>query len=81
MMTFKQANDLYMERTLLAPEVWADEYAATVGRFQEGFLKDKVCKDVDSAFARAVEAVEKFVSIYRARAAQAAARAAFKGQK
>jgi len=32
-----------------------------VGRFQEGFLRDRVCHDVDAAFAKAVETAERLI--------------------
>ena len=44
-------------------------YAAAVRRYQEGFLKDRVCRDLDAAFARAVETAERLVSAIAAKAA------------
>ncbi len=38
---------------------FGNHYAACVGRFQEGFLKDRVCRDLDAAFNRAVETCER----------------------
>lgn len=49
----QDADDIYLSHV---DEPYGREYAATVGRFQEGFLRDRVCRDVDDAFARAVEA-------------------------
>ena len=63
------AHDLYMSRE---DEPCWQHYAATVGRFQEGFLRDKVCTDVDQAFARAVEAAERAISVIKERAAMLA---------
>ena len=40
-------------------------YAATVGRFQEGFLRDKVCRDLSAAFERAVEVTERLVPVLK----------------
>ena len=51
-MTAYDADDVFIEN---ADQPWGKEWAETVGRFQEGFLRDKVCKDLDEAFARAVE--------------------------
>lgn len=34
-------------------------YAACVGRYQEGFLRDRVCRNLDAAFNRAVEECER----------------------
>lgn len=52
------------------------EYAAMVGRFQEGFLKDRVFKGRDrleKAFNRAVEVAEVMMPAIVARAAHRAA--------
>ena len=43
------------------------DYAASVGRFQEGFLRDKVCRDLDAAFERAVEVCELLLPAFMAR--------------
>ena len=40
---------------------YGDKFAAAVGRFQEGFLRDKVCKDIDAAFAKAVDAAVRLL--------------------
>ncbi len=40
-------------------------YARTVGRFQEGFLRDKVCTDLDAAWERAIEATERLVPVIK----------------
>jgi hypothetical protein len=44
-----------------ARQAYGERYAAAVKRFQDGFLKDRVCKDLDAAFERAVETTEKLV--------------------
>lgn len=44
-------------------------FAQTVGNFQEGFLKDKVCTDLDVAFARAVETAARLLPAIMAKAA------------
>ena len=63
------ANDLYISRI---DEPFGKQYAATVGRFQEGFLADKVCTDIDQAFARAVDAAERALPVIKERAAMLA---------
>lgn len=47
-------------------------YAACVGRFQEGFLKDRVCRDIDAAFERAVEVCEASIVAIKMRGEMAA---------
>lgn len=47
-------------------------YADRVGRFQEGFLRDRVCKGprrLEDAFERAVETCERLIPIIRIQAA------------
>jgi hypothetical protein len=39
-------------------------FAATVGRFQEGFLRDKT-PDIDEAFALAVEATMRLLPVIK----------------
>lgn len=65
-MTAYDAEDIYLTHI---DEPYGAEYAATVGRFQEGFLADKVCTDLDAAFARAVETAERLLPAIRAKAA------------
>ena len=60
------AEDIYLNHI---DEPYGAEYAATVGRFQEGFLADKVCADLDAAFFRAVKCAERLLPAIRARAA------------
>lgn len=48
---------------------YGEHYAACVGRFQEGFLRDKVCTDIDAAFARAVETCERTIAVIKLRRA------------
>jgi hypothetical protein len=43
------------------------EFAAAVGRFQEGFLRDKVCRDLDSAFVKAVDTASRLLPAMQAR--------------
>jgi hypothetical protein len=51
-MTNCQAIDIYMDHV---DQPYGKEWAKTVGRFQEGFLRDKVCRDLDTAFTKAVD--------------------------
>lgn len=44
---------------------YGERFAATVGRLQEGFLRDKVCTDLDDAFARAVDAAVRLVPVFK----------------
>ena len=53
------------------------EFAASVGRFQEGFLKDRVTRDIDEAFRRAVQTCAKLAP---ASAARSSARAALNAE-
>lgn len=43
-------------------------FAASVGRFQEGFLADRVTTDIDVAFSRAVEAAARLLPVIIAKA-------------
>ncbi len=40
---------------------YGDKFAAAVGRFQDGFLRDKVCTDIDAAFVKAVDAAVRLL--------------------
>lgn len=44
---------------------YGDIYTKAVGRYQEGFIRDKVCKDVDAAFCKAVEVCEKLIHVFK----------------
>jgi hypothetical protein len=59
------AEDIYLDHI---DKPYGKEFAKAVGRFQEGFLRDKVCKDVDSAFAKAVDAVIRLLPAIIAKA-------------
>ena len=48
---------------------YGDHYAAMVGRFQEGFLRDNVCRDLDRAFEKAVETCEALIGAIKIKAA------------
>lgn len=43
-------------------------YVDRVCRFQEGFLRDRVCKDLDASFERAVEVCERLIPVIRIQA-------------
>lgn len=57
-MTIADAENTYIAH-MMGPD--GDKFAAAVGRFQEGFLRDKVCKDIDAAFAKAVDAAVRLL--------------------
>lgn len=65
-MTFEQALEFYIEHM---DKDYGNLFAASVGRFQEGFLSDSVTDDVDEAFRRGVEAASKFIDLFKIRAA------------
>ena len=46
---------------------YGKHFAATVGRFQEGFLRDKT-SDIDEAFALAVDAAVRSLTVIKLRA-------------
>lgn len=62
--TIKNAEDHYLDH-VDAP--YGGDFAATVGRFQEGFLEDRVCRDLDEAFAKAVDATLRLLPVIIAR--------------
>ena len=51
-MTSLEAEDIYIHH---ADQHYGKAWVETVGRFQEGFLRDKVCSDLDSSFLKAVD--------------------------
>lgn len=59
------AEDIYLSHI---DKPYGKVFAQTVGRFQEGFLRDKVCKDLDAAFAKAVEAATRLLPAIIAKA-------------
>lgn len=65
-MTNHDAKDIYISHV---DKPYGKEWAETVGRFQEGFLKDKVCRDLDAAFAKAVDTAQRLLPAIKARAA------------
>ena len=46
---------------------YGKQFAATVGRFQEGFLRDKT-PDLDEAFALAVDAAVRLLPVIKIKA-------------
>lgn len=61
-MTSYDANDTYLSHI---DQPYGQRFADTVGRFQEGFLRDEVCRDLDDAFARAVDAAVRLVPVMK----------------
>ena len=57
-MTYEQAEDFYIAQI---DQPHGSAFAATVGRFQEGFLHDKVTEDLGEAFRRAVDAASRLL--------------------
>lgn len=55
-------DDLYIHHV---DQPYGKRFAETVGRFQEGFLRDGVCDDLDDAFARAVDAAVRLVPVLK----------------
>ena len=64
-MTYDQATDFYIAQIDLPH---GKAFADTVGRFQEGFLADRVTSDLDEAFRRAVDAAARLLPAIKARA-------------
>ena len=64
MMTFDQATDFYIEQIDMPH---GSDFAATVKRFQEGFLRDRVTTDLDDAFRRAVDGTSRLLPAIIAR--------------
>ena len=61
-MTYNEAEDFYIDQI---DQPHGKRFAASVGRFQEGFLADGVTDDLDEAFRRGVECAAKFVEIFK----------------
>jgi hypothetical protein len=64
-MTYEQAEDFYISQIDLQH---GKEFAAAVGRFQEGFLADRVTDDIDEAFRRAVDCAKRSLMIIKIKA-------------
>jgi len=64
-MTKHDADDVYLSHV---DKPYGKEWAETVGRFQEGFLRDKVCRDLDAAFAKAVDTAQRLLPVIKAKA-------------
>lgn len=54
------ADTIYLDHV---DQPYGTQFAATVGRLQEGFLRDGVCDDLDDAFARAVDVAVRLVPV------------------
>jgi len=65
-MTAYDALNVYL---MHVDKPYGKEWADTVGRFYEGFLRDKVCRDLDSAFAKAVDTAQRLLPVIKAKAA------------
>lgn len=65
-MTYEDAEDFYIANT---GQAHGKEFAEIVGRFQEGFLADRVTDDLDEAFRRAVDTASRLLPAIKARAA------------
>jgi hypothetical protein len=64
--TLDQAHDIYMDNVDLPH---GKLFAETVGRFQEGFLRDRVTRDLDEAFRRAVDCAMRLLPAIKAKVA------------
>ena len=62
------AEDIYLSHI---DQPYGKVFAATVGRFQEGFLRDKVCRDIDDAFSKAVDAAVRLLDVIKVKAGAA----------
>jgi hypothetical protein len=63
-MTYDQAETFYISQIDLPH---GKDFAASVGRFQEGFLADGVTRNLDEAFRRAVDAASRLLPSMQAR--------------
>lgn len=52
--------------------VYGQRFADAVGMYQEGFLADGVCRDLDAAFARAVNTATRLLPVIKKYAEAAA---------
>jgi hypothetical protein len=66
-MTLDEAHDAYIAQDG-TPHFKL--FAATVGRFQEGLLADRVTDDLDVAFARAVDTTVRLLPVLKIKAAK-----------
>ena len=64
-MTIGEATDFYTAQIDLPH---GKRFAETVGRFQEGFLADRVTDDMDLAFVKAVDTAKRLLPAIIARA-------------
>lgn len=61
-MTAYDAEDRYLSHV---DQPYGKRYAAIVGQRQEAMLRDKTCRDLDEAFARAVESTEQLIPVLK----------------
>jgi hypothetical protein len=59
-MTYEQAEDFYISQIDLPH---GKSFAETVGRFQEGFLRDRVTDDPDESFRLAVDTAKRLLPV------------------
>ena len=64
--TTENAEDIYLDHIDMP---YGKDFAAAVGRFQEGFLADRVTADLDVAFAKAVDATLRLLPVIKSRVA------------
>lgn len=64
-MTYEQAEDFYIANI---DKAHGKEFAAAVGRFQEGFLADDVTSDLNAAFTRAVDVASRLIPAMKVKA-------------
>lgn len=64
-MTAYEAEEIYCAHVDMP---YGKEWTATVRRFTAGFLADKVCRDWDSAYAKAVETSLRLLPVIIAKA-------------
>lgn len=62
--TADNAEDIYLGHI---DQPYGAAYAESVGRFQEGFLRDRVTDDCDEAFTKAVDACQRLLPAIKAK--------------
>lgn len=66
-MTEDQAHNFY-DNIIDTPG--GDRFARIVGRYQEGFLRDRVTDDIDAAFVKAVDTASRLWAAINPQTAQ-----------
>jgi len=62
--SIEKATDIYISHL---DKPYGSDFADVVGRFQEGFLSDCVCTDLDESFAKAVDTAVRMLPAIKAR--------------